>query len=139
MPEVCVDASFALKLVLDEPEQAAVRAKFVQWAQQDLTVVAPGLWAFETHSVLHRKVARKELSPERALEAWRFLRRRGIRTVSPRGLFDRAWVIAERLSRPVTYDAVYAAVADLRGCELWTADKRLINAAAGTYTWIRSV
>lgn len=138
MAEVCVDASFALKLVLFEPERERVRARWGTWLQAGITVVAPWLWAFESHAVLRRKVARGELSDLRASEAWRILRRQGIRTVHPRGLFERAWVIAAELSRPTTYDAVYLTVAELRGCELWTADRRLINAAAGRSGWIRS-
>ncbi|MGH2351192.1 MAG: type II toxin-antitoxin system VapC family toxin [Chloroflexota bacterium] len=139
MPEVCVDASFALKLVLLEPERDLVRAKFAAWQQNRIVVIAPWLWAFESHSVLWRKVVRAEFTDQRAREAWHILRRQGIHTVHPRGLFDRAWEIATQLARPVTYDAVYAAVAALRGCELWTADQRLINAASGKLGWIRAV
>jgi hypothetical protein len=57
------------------------------------------------------------------------LHRQGIRTVHPRGLFDRAWVLATELGRSNTYDAIYVAAAELRKCELWTADYRLANAA----------
>ena len=139
MAEVCVDASFALKLVLLEPEREPVRARWAVWLRDGWTVIAPWLWSFETHAVLRRKVARGELIDAEGREAWRTLRRQGIRTVHPRGLFDRAWAIAAELSRPTTYDAVYLAVAELRGCEFWTADQRLLNAAASKFAWVRSV
>ena len=139
MTTVCVDASFALKGVLREPQHEQVQEHFRLWRAQDVELIAPWLLLFETHSVLHRKVFQGILNDAEARAAWRVLLRLGIKTAHPRGLFDRAWVLADRLSRPVTYDAAYAAVAEIRGCELWTADQRLINAAAGKINWIRSV
>lgn len=139
MSDVCVDASFVLKLVLFEPERGRVRAQWAGWVRDGHTVIAPWLWAFETHAVLRRKVARGELTDLEGREAWRILRRQGIRTVHPRGLFERAWIIAAELSRPTTYDAVYLAAAELRGCELWTADQRLVNAVGSRFSWVRSV
>lgn len=139
MSDVCIDASFALKLVLLEPERERVRAQWAVWLQQGVTPVAPWLWAFESHAVLRRKVSRGELIDQRAREAWRTLQRQGIHIVHPRGLFERAWALAAELARPTTYDTVYLAVADLRGCELWTADHRLMNAAASRFPWLRSI
>ena len=139
MASVCVDASFALKAVLREPDHALVQECFRTWREQKTEILAPWLFLFETHSVLHRKVFTGVLTDQEARDVWRALRRLGVKTSHPRVLFDRAWALADRLSRPVTYDAVYAAVAEIRGCELWTADHRLINAAAGKIDWIRSV
>lgn len=137
MPEVCVDASFTLKLVLDEPGRSRVRDQWALWRDGETSVLAPWLWAFESHAVLRRKVARGELTETEGREAWRVLRQQAIRIAHPRDLFDRAWAIAVELSRPTTYDAVYVALAELRGCELWTADERLMNAAGGRYRSLR--
>jgi predicted nucleic acid-binding protein len=134
-----VDASFALKLVLPEENRERVRDLWAGWLRDGVTVVAPWLLAFETHAVLRRKVVRGELTDREGLEAWRILRRQGIETVHPRSLFDRAWAISRLLSRPTTYDAVYMATAELRGCELWTADYHLINAASNRFAWMRAV
>ncbi|MBI3970722.1 MAG: type II toxin-antitoxin system VapC family toxin [Chloroflexi bacterium] len=139
MTQVCTDASFSLKLVLHEPERARVRAQWARWLHDGVTIIAPWLWTFETHAVLRRKVWRGELSDEHAREAWRVLRRQGIRIVHPRGLMDRAWTLAAEHARPTTYDTVYLATAELRGCELWTADQRLINALQGQLNWVKSV
>lgn len=139
MAEVCVDASFALKVALPEPDSDLVRARWASWFQDGVTVLAPWLLLFEAHSVLRRKVIRRELAEAEARSAWRVLRRQGIGTAHPRGLFDRAWMLATELGRPTTYDAVYMAVAELRGCALWTADARLANAAKRKFPWVRSV
>jgi predicted nucleic acid-binding protein len=100
--------------------------------------VAPWLWLFEVHAVLRHKVSRGELMGAEAVDAWRLLRRQGIRPVHPRGLFERAWALAEALGRPTTYDTVYMAVAEIRGCDLWTADLRLANAVGSTFAWVRT-
>lgn len=138
MTEVCVDASFALKLVLHEPEQARVRARWSDWSGEGVTVIAPWLFVFETISVIRRKVARGEMTENDGLQAWRLLRRQGVRTAHPRGLLERAWAIASELGRPATYDSAYLALAELRGCELWTADERFRSAARRRYPRIRS-
>jgi predicted nucleic acid-binding protein len=138
MAEVCVDASFALKLVLDEPERPRVRRQWAEWVRDGVSPIAPWLWTFETHSVLRRNVVRGSLSEEQARAAWHLLQRQGVQTVHPHRLMDRAWALASELSRPITYDMVYVALADLRGCELWTADQRLINATGARFAWIRS-
>lgn len=138
MSEVCVDASFALKLVLPEPHSESVRAAWATWVRDEAMIVAPWLWLFEVHAVLRRRVVRGELTDAEAVDAWRLIRRQGIRSVHPRGLLERAWELAVDLGRPTTYDTVYLASAELRGCELWTADVRLINAAGGRFPWIRT-
>lgn len=139
MAEVCVDASFALKVVLWEPHRDQVRALWASWLHEDTDVVAPWLLLFEAHSVLRRRVARIEMTEQEARDAWRLLRQQGIRTVHPRGLFDRAWAIAAQLDRPTTSDAAYLAVAELRGCEFWTADSRLAHAAKKKYAWVHAL
>jgi predicted nucleic acid-binding protein len=138
MSEVCVDASFALKLVLPEPMSTQIRTQWQSWVETGTTIVAPWLWLFECHAVLRRKVWRQEITDGEARDAWRLLRRQAIQPVHPRGIFDRAWVLARELNRSTTYDTVYMAAAELRGCELWTADSRLAHAAGARYPWIRT-
>jgi predicted nucleic acid-binding protein len=40
---------------------------------------------------------------------------------------ERAWEIATAFGFATVYDATYLALAELRGCEFWTADERLFN------------
>jgi predicted nucleic acid-binding protein len=44
---------------------------------------------------------------------------------------------ATRFNRPKAYDAQYLALADLLGCELWTADRRLVSAVGDKLPWVR--
>ncbi len=138
MPHVCVDASFALKLVLIEPDTPRVLETWGRWETDRFTIIAPWLWRFECDSVLRRKVWQRLIHEDHAREARLALRRRNVRLVHPQRVMDRAWELATEFGRPTIYDMVYVATAELRGCELWTADQRLINAVA-RFSWIRSV
>lgn len=139
MREVCTDASFALKLVLHEPEQERVKAKWSDWSGEDVVVIAPWLFVFEVISVLRGKVARGQMTEDEGLQAWRLLRRQGVRTAHPRGLLERARAIASELGRPTAYDSAYLALAELRECELWTADGRFASVARRRYPRVRSL
>ena len=44
---ICVDASFALKLVLDEPESEQVQALWAAWLAEGATLIAPCHLAFK--------------------------------------------------------------------------------------------
>ena len=39
--QICVDASFALKLVLDEEESEAAAALWTAWSAGDVEIIAP--------------------------------------------------------------------------------------------------
>jgi predicted nucleic acid-binding protein len=43
------------------------------------------------------------------------------------GVRQRAREIAELFHQRFVYDATYAALAELRGCEFWTADKKFYD------------
>jgi predicted nucleic acid-binding protein len=51
----------------------------------------------------------------------------------------RAWELARQYDRPTTYDASYLALAVSAGCELWTADGRLVKAVAASLPWVKTL
>jgi len=63
----------------------------------------------------------------------------GIRYSKRRAIFPLAWQLAKQFDRPGAYDAAYLALAQLRGCELWTADERLYNAVSRELPWVKWV
>jgi predicted nucleic acid-binding protein len=134
---VCVDASLVLKLVLGEDDSPQAIALWRRWIDEDVTVAAPPLLAYEATSVLRTKVYRGLLAPEIGDEAFREIHLQGIRYLSPENLHVRAWELAKRLQRPAAYDTHYLALAEILGCEFWTADKRLSNAVRDELPWIR--
>lgn len=86
---------------------------------------APHLVDIEVASGLRRQVANGTCSPEEArsmLSVWRDL---GLTRYPAGGMLDRIWMLRENLS---AYDASYVALAELLGCPLVTADRRLSRA-----------
>ena len=50
---------------------------------------------------------------------------------------QRAREIAEQFNQPTVYDATYAALAELRGCDFWTADKLFYDAVKKVLTFVK--
>jgi hypothetical protein len=49
----------------------------------------------------------------------------------------RALAVAQQLTLGKAYDCLYAALAESRTCEFWTADERCCGAAHTTLPWVR--
>ena len=127
--EICVDASLAVKVVVTESHSDKADALFDQWANEGKQLVAPSFFEVETDSILRQKAAvRKKLTLEQGGAAFAKLRALPIQQVSAPTQRQRAWEIATEFGFTTVYDATYLALAELRGCEFWTADERLFNA-----------
>lgn len=85
------------------------------------------MWS-EASSVLHELLWRKEISEDLAETALRRLSDADISPRRPKGLFEGAWGIAERLGWAKTYDAEYLALARILRCRLLTTDAKLKTA-----------
>lgn len=128
MTEVCVDASLVVKLVSQEPDSALVDALFATWHEQGVRLIAPSFLPAEVDSILQQKVMlRRELTAEQARACFVAALRIPVELLSFPGQRELAWSLAEELRLPHVYDATYMALAELRGCEFWTADRRLTN------------
>jgi predicted nucleic acid-binding protein len=126
--EVCVDASLAVKVVVPESDSDKADALFDEWAKEGKQLIAPAFFEVETDSILRQKVAlRKELTLEQAGAAFAKLQALPIQQIRMQGQRQRAWEIATEFAFATVYDATYLALAELRGCEFWTADERLFN------------
>jgi len=134
---VCVDASLVLKLVLGEDDSPRAIALWRRWVDENWTIAAPPLLAYEVTSVLRTKVHRGSLTPEAGDEAFHEIHAQGIHYLAPNDLHSRAWELAKQFQRPAAYDAHYLALALALGCEFWTADERLFNVVRETLPWVR--
>jgi predicted nucleic acid-binding protein len=125
--EVCVDASLVVAWYL--PEEFSDRAFELKerWAGEGKELVAPVMLASEVPSALRQAVYRGRIFPGEGDEAFETFLDSPIRIVQPENLLSRAWEIAKAVNAPRLYDAFYIALADIEGCELWTADRRLTN------------
>jgi predicted nucleic acid-binding protein len=136
---VVVDASIALKWVLDEADSSTALAMLADWTNNGVEILAPALLAYEVTNALYRRVGRGVIPSEDA--------RRGLKRVIFTSLeleffqdadFSiRAMELAQYFGLPATYDAHYLALAESKGCELWTADERMWNSISGKLPWVR--
>ena len=127
---VVVDASLAFKWLVSEENSDKARAISRSWANQGIQAAAPYLMPVEVTNALHRRVLRGELSVEDAVRLLEYLLASGIELRDEPDLHARALQLASQLRQGAIYDAHYLALADILGCEFWTADERFYHAAA---------
>jgi len=134
---VCVDANIVLKLVLPEEDSHLAMALWRHWKSQGIAVVVPGLYLYEGPSIVRKWVHRGWLTKEEGEEAYRNFLAQPVEIVEPEGLWGLAWEYARRFNQPQVYDSMYLALADLLGCEFWTADERLYHVVKTELPWVR--
>jgi len=134
---VCVDASLALKLVIADEDSPLAHALWDTWVEEGVEIVSPPLLAFEGVSVIRNKVHRGLVPPDEGELMFKAFRAQGVKLLYPEGLHERAWEMANRFHRPQAYDSHYLALAEMLGCELWTADERLYNAVKDELPWVK--
>ncbi|MBI2957929.1 MAG: type II toxin-antitoxin system VapC family toxin [Chloroflexi bacterium] len=124
---VVVDASLAIKWVLNEPYADEALALASEWASTETRPVAPCLLLAEATNVLHRRAVLGHISPAHAKELLTGLLDIGIEVSESRQIHIRALELAQQLKTPAVYDTHYLALADILGCDLWTADEQFFN------------
>ena len=127
---VVVDASLAFKWLVREDNSDQAQAISRSWADNGIQTAAPHLLPVEVANALHRRVVLGELTVEDAMRLLEHLLASGIELREDPNLHARAMQIAGQLRQGAVYDAHYLALADILGCEYWTADERFYRAAA---------
>lgn len=124
MPERCIDASVAVKWVLrGEAWRKKAREFLRDSIEANFILIAPPLYEYETESVLQQRLHSGALTVTEVDTALAQLAVIGIHIVTHPVMVKRAREIARQFNQPKIYDSLYAALAELRGCEFWTADK----------------
>lgn len=131
MALLCVDASLVLAWLLPEELSDAAFALRQRWDAQEIELIAPPLLNVEVPSVLRQAAYRGRITLDEADEALGAFLEMGIRLRQPEGLLPQAWALAKALNAPRLYDMFYLALAEMEGCQLWTADRRLWNLVVG--------
>jgi predicted nucleic acid-binding protein len=136
---VVVDASIALKWVLDEPDSDRAQILLAEWIDKGLVILAPALLAYEATNSLYRIARKGEITRDRARQALTKILFTGLELdfSQDASLSMKAMELSERFDRPATYDSHYLALAEREGCEFWTADTRLWNSIRGKFSWAR--
>jgi predicted nucleic acid-binding protein len=122
---IVVDASVALKWVLDEP------GSDVAAALRGQELVAPALWLAQAANALWRKACAGEITSVEANVRLSELRKAPVATLSIEPYLDQALELAVEMGHPV-YDCIYLALALHHRTHVLTADRRFVFAASST-------
>ena len=114
---IVIDASVALKWVLDEPGKEAADVLLEE------ELVAPALWLLEAANALWRRSQRGEISAEEARERLTELYNAPVTTTTIDDDLLAAADLANVMRHPV-YDCLYLAVAIRENTYVVTADRR---------------
>lgn len=137
---IVVDSGVILAAMLpDEPLREQAKHLLLQWEGSTVQLAAPSLCRYELVAVLRRTVNQQRIAPD---EGQRLLARVLAYPIDyhlDNALLQRGYELATLLNRPSAYDAQYLALAERLGCECWTADERLYNAAHPTLAWVQWV
>ena len=123
---VVIDASVALKWVLDELDAAAADALL------DETLIAPSLWLVEAANALWRRCQRGEITPDGARDRLEALLTAPVTSLPVEDDLAAALRLATQLRHPV-YDCLYLAAALRHDGQVVTADARFLAATAAGY------
>ena len=128
MSELCIDASVVVKLVLKgEPHRSAARRLLRDSLVNEVKLIAPPLFESEADTVIFKRIYDGKLSLVEAHQALAGLDRIPVQLLTHPNLRQRAREIAEHFKLSMVYYATYAALAEVRGCAFWTADKEFYD------------
>ena len=112
---VVVDASLAVKWLVEEDDSDKAHAVLQSGVAQDVTRIAPHLMPFEVANALHRRVLRGELNVGDSTRMIARLLESRLELHHPPGLHVRALQLASQLKQGAAYDAHYLALAESVG------------------------
>ena len=124
-----VDTSGAVKCVLPEPDSAKAIQLFDDYARAIHDLVGPDLFPTEVANVLVMAERTGKLQAGEALQGFRNIMRAAPSFHAAIPLLPRAIEIAQQFRQSV-YDCLYVALAEREGCELVTADDKLVVAVS---------
>lgn len=133
---IVADSNILLGRLLPVPYATAAGQLIQQWEAKGLQLAAPTLFRYEVVAVIRRYVHHKLITYDEALTRLEKIFATVIDYHLDENLLRRALELATQFNRPTAYDAQYLAVAERLGCEFWTADERLYNAAKDQLAWV---
>lgn len=137
---ICVDACLAVKWVLEEADTPRATALYRATLLAGESIVAPPLLPIEATNILRQRMRRQSPLPlEDGLRLLDQFLTFAVTLYNPAGLHRRALEIAATHEFSATYDAHYVALAQTVGCDLWTADQRLLRELGGRLSFVRGI
>jgi predicted nucleic acid-binding protein len=125
---VVVDSNLAVFTVVDTQLSPLAVRVWNYFIVSQVSIYAPGLWSYETTSVIRKYCSLGKITNIEAEESLIILNQMQVQFV-PEDLRLRqaALLWATRLQQKDAYDGFYLAAAEQLDAELWTADQSLVN------------
>ena len=137
MSERCIDASVIKLALKGESHRTTTRRLVRESTAAGIELIAPPLFESEVDTVIRKRVVTGKLSLKDAHKAYHVLDRAPVQIATHADLRQRARDIAEQFNLPTVYDATYAALAELRGCEFWTADRVFYDTVKAVLVFVK--
>lgn len=129
MAEQVIDASIAIKWVVKgEPLRNKARQMLRDARLKGITLIGPPLLEYEVESALQRRLHHGRTTVEAVDASLAAFYAARVRIVTHPDMVRRAREIARQFRQERIYDPIYAALAELRGCDFWTADSVFYDA-----------
>jgi predicted nucleic acid-binding protein len=127
---VVVDASFSGALILEDEVSEDAEALLLEALQPGGPVLmAPTLWTYEMLNLLKAALKRKRLTRKQASHGLKLLGKIPIQLIDPHGHETRVRIFEISVQHDLTaYDASYFELADRLDVDLFSNDRKLINA-----------
>jgi predicted nucleic acid-binding protein len=127
MTERCIDASVIVKVLVAE-DLSDIAAVIVKETEvEGLIIIAPFLLEAEVASTLSKKVKDGLITVDEAQAALTIFQSIPVTFQHFPSIAPRALELATRYNWRYAYDGFYIALAEHCGCELWTADEKLVK------------
>lgn len=127
---IVIDANLAVGAAISQQYTSQITEKLLTWRQDGEHLIAPNLLEYEVTSALQRAITLGLLDRKKAETILGVIFSLGIELIIPSQEIHRdALQWAERIGQSKAYDAQYLALASRENAPLWTADRRLYNAA----------
>ena len=137
---VVLDANLALAAI-DPSERHCAQALdlLTSLAKSNVRLIAPALFESEVDSAIRRRVYLGKITPETGALLFQALDALAVEIVHDARVRLLAREIAAQCNQVRCYDATYAALAQLLGLEMWTADENFYSQSAARFPHVRFI
>ncbi len=137
-PLVALDASGAAAFALpDEKHHARAQRLIADLAHENARLIAPPLFESEADSIIRRRVYLETLTLPAGAAALALMDALQVEIIYEPATRLRAREMAAQNNQVRVYDATYAALAESRDVDLWTADERFYNSIGGALPFVK--
>ncbi len=137
-PQICVDASVAIKWFIhgESHRPKALQLRYDS-RKTGRVMISPPLFAMEIDSIVQTRLVTGLTSVAIADLTLADIDRAGVVITTHQKMRQRAREIARQLAQEKVYDATYAALAELSGCDFWTADQNFYSQARHAFPFVK--